>query len=137
MGSTLMALYSPKDNEIDDLTKLIDLILQPGFLAYVGVITSASIVIALYSTLQNKQRKGLAIGHVFISAASGSLAVICVKVLGAIIREALGGKSNYFNTVYAYIPIVILVLLNLVIVHYFNKGSLYSHILRVEFLNFN
>lgn len=122
IGSLIMANRSPKANEIEDFDLLIEKLCEINFLIYVGVAIGISVMIAIYSSTQEKQTTILAVAHVFIGACAGSFGVVCVKVLGAILREYAVGKSNYLCSYYTFGALGIMVLINVVIIHYLNKA---------------
>ncbi len=120
IGSTIIVIHSPKENEVNDLNLLIEKALDPVFATYVIIIVLISIIIAFYL--------GPRIGHknvvvyIVLCSSIGSLTVMSCKALGLAIRDTVSGKSNDFGDSLPYILVIISAVFIAVQMNYLNKA---------------
>lgn len=120
VGSTIIVIHSPKENEVSDLNLLIEKASDAAFISYVIFVFIISIFIAFYL--------GPRIGHknvlvyIVLCSAIGSLTVMSCKALGLAIRDTLSGKSNDFGMSLPYILVFISAVFIIVQMNYLNKA---------------
>lgn len=120
VGSTIVVIHSPKENEVSDLNVLIEKAGDPAFVTYVIFILAISTFIAFYL--------GPRIGHknvlvyIVLCSAIGSLTVMSCKALGLAIRDTISGKSNDFGSGLPYILVIISAVFIAVQMNYLNKA---------------
>jgi drug/metabolite transporter (DMT)-like permease len=120
IGSTIIVIHSPKENEVSDLNLLIEKAGDPVFVTYVIFILALSFFIAFYL--------GPRIGHknvlvyIVLCSAIGSLTVMSCKALGLAIRDTISGKSNDFGSSLPYILVIISAVFIVIQMNYLNKA---------------
>lgn len=120
VGSTIIVIHSPKENEVSDLNLLIEKASDVTFITYVILVLFISIFIAFYL--------GPRIGHknvlvyIILCSAIGSLTVMSCKALGLAIRDTISGKSNDFGMSLPYILVFISAVFIAVQMNYLNKA---------------
>lgn len=120
VGSTIIVIHSPKENEVSDINLLIEKASDAAFISYVIFVFIISIFIAFYL--------GPRIGHknvlvyIVLCSAIGSLTVMSCKALGLAIRDTLSGKSNDFGMSLPYILVFISAVFIIVQMNYLNKA---------------
>lgn len=120
IGSTIIVIHSPKENEVSDLNLLIEKAGDPAFVTYVILILALSIFIAFYL--------GPRIGHknvlvyIVLCSAIGSLTVMSCKALGLAIKDSISGKSNDFGSSLPYILVIISAVFIAIQMNYLNKA---------------
>lgn len=120
VGSTIIVIHSPKENEVSDLNLLMEKASDAAFISYVIFVLFISVFIAFYL--------GPRIGHknvlvyIVLCSAIGSLTVMSCKALGLAIRDTLSGKSNDFGMSLPYILVFISAVFIIVQMNYLNKA---------------
>lgn len=120
VGSTIIVIHSPKENEVSDLNLLMEKASNAAFVSYVIFVLFLSLFIAFYL--------GPRIGHknvlvyIVLCSAIGSLTVMSCKALGLAIRDTLSGKSNDFGMSLPYVLVFISAVFIIVQMNYLNKA---------------
>lgn len=120
VGSTIIVIHSPKENEVNDLNLLMEKASNAAFVSYVIFVLFLSLFIAFYL--------GPRIGHknvlvyIVLCSAIGSLTVMSCKALGLAIRDTLSGKSNDFGMSLPYVLVFISAVFIIVQMNYLNKA---------------
>ncbi|KAM6985551.1 magnesium transporter NIPA4 [Aplochiton taeniatus] len=119
LGSTLMVIHAPEEEEVTSLKQMTDKILEPGFMVYASLLLLACLVLVFYVSPR--------VGHsnilVYISICSllGAFTVSSVKGLGIAIRTVFSDVSVVSH------PLTWILLLSLILsivtqVNYLNKS---------------
>ncbi|CAD6185626.1 unnamed protein product [Caenorhabditis auriculariae] len=95
LGSTVIVIHSPKEEEVGSMAELALKMQDAGFLIYVILILLTTGFIVVYVAPAYGRTNIL----VYISVCSliGSLSVLSVKGLGLAIKETLGGNQQFTN----------------------------------------
>lgn len=95
LGSTVIVIHSPKEEEVASMAELALKMKDAGFLIYVILVILATGFIVVYVA----PRYGHTNILVYISVCSliGSLSVLSVKGLGLAIKETLAGNQQFTN----------------------------------------
>ncbi|XP_048885010.1 magnesium transporter NIPA2-like [Brienomyrus brachyistius] len=91
LGSTVVVLHAPQEEEVVSLSTLAEKLKEPGFIAFaVGVVASSLLLIFLVAPRYGQKN---VLVYILICSAIGSLSVSCVKGLGIGIKQLFGGKA--------------------------------------------
>ncbi|XP_041949974.1 magnesium transporter NIPA4 [Alosa sapidissima] len=119
LGSTIMVIHAPEEEEVTTLREMTEKLLDPGFLVYATILLVACVVLVFYAS----PRWGSSNILVYISICSllGAFTVSSVKGLGIAIRTVFSDPSVLRN------PLTWILLLTLVgsvvtQVNYLNKS---------------
>ncbi|XP_022642318.1 probable magnesium transporter NIPA4 isoform X2 [Vigna radiata var. radiata] len=92
VGSTTIVLHAPQEREIESVTEVWDLAMEPAFLLYAAlVITATFILIFHFIPLYGQTHIMVYIG---VCSLVGSLTVMSVKALGIAIKLTLSGMNQ-------------------------------------------
>ncbi|XP_076629504.1 magnesium transporter spict isoform X1 [Colletes latitarsis] len=95
LGSTILVLHAPKEEEIRTLNELLDKIKNPGFIVYVLVIIICSLLIIFhFGPVCGKQN---IIVYICLCSSIGSLTVMSCKGLGLALKETINGFNGFAN----------------------------------------
>lgn len=120
VGSTIIVIHSPKENEVSDLNLLIEKAGNPIFITYVVSIVLISLFIAFYLGPRIGHRNVMV--YILLCSAIGSLTVMSCKALGLAIKDTISGKSNDFGMSLPYILVFISAVFIAVQMNYLNKS---------------
>lgn len=120
LGSTIIVIHSPKEEEVETLTELMDKLQDSTFLNYVFVVIIASLSIAFY--FGPKYGSQNVVVYILLCSAVGSLTVMSCKGLGLALKETLSGANNNFNGWLIYFFLVTVVVCIFVQMNYLNKA---------------
>ncbi|KAJ1385690.1 Magnesium transporter NIPA [Sesbania bispinosa] len=92
VGSTTIVLHAPQEREIESVTEVWDLAMEPAFLLYAAlIITATFILIFHFIPLYGQTHIMVYIG---VCSLVGSLSVMSVKALGIAIKLTLSGMNQ-------------------------------------------
>ncbi|KAG2396363.1 magnesium transporter [Vigna angularis] len=92
VGSTTIVLHAPQEREIESVTEVWDLAMEPAFLLYAAlVITATFVLIFHFIPLYGQTHIMVYIG---VCSLVGSLTVMSVKALGIAIKLTLSGMNQ-------------------------------------------
>ncbi|XP_006611778.1 magnesium transporter NIPA2 [Apis dorsata] len=95
LGSTVLIIHSPKEEEISTLNELLDKVKDPGYIVYILTVIICSILIIFYfGPIYGKQN---IIVYICLCSSIGSLTVTSCKGLGLALKETIFGFSNGFS----------------------------------------
>ncbi|KAJ1199230.1 hypothetical protein NDU88_003068 [Pleurodeles waltl] len=119
LGSTVMVIHAPQEEEVSTLQEMAEKLKDPGFIVFaVCILVSCSLLIFV---------AGPRIGHsnvlvyVLICSAIGSLSVSCVKGLGIAIKELFAGEPVLKEPL-GWVLLLCLVVCVSVQINYLNKA---------------
>ncbi|KAJ3510273.1 hypothetical protein NLJ89_g4778 [Agrocybe chaxingu] len=117
LGSVIIALNGPKEETIGQIREFQKLFLAPGFLAFISVLITASLVIVFY--FAPKYGKKSMLWYISVCSMIGGISVSVTTGLGAaIVQTALG--DNQFKYWFMYFLFVFVIVTLLVEVYYLN-----------------
>lgn len=120
LGSTIIIIHSPKEEEIDSLAMLLEKLQDPEFILYVLFVISVAVSIAFYFGPRYGHRNVTV--YIILCSAVGSLTVMSCKGLGLAIKETLGGKSNEFGNWLTYFFLITVIVCIFIQMNYLNKA---------------
>ncbi|RUS87237.1 hypothetical protein EGW08_004989 [Elysia chlorotica] len=119
LGSTIMVIHSPKEQEVHDVEDLLVKMKEPGFIVYgVAVVLVASVMIVYFAPRYGQKN---VLVYVTICATLGSFTVMGCKGVGVAIKATARGHNEFKNWLtYALLGVVLIcILLQL---NYLNKA---------------
>lgn len=120
LGSTMIVLHSPKDEEVSTLNELVDKVKDPGYIIYILIVMLYSLLTIFYF--------GPAYGNqnimVYICLCSfiGSLTVMSCKGLGLALKETISGSNNGFTNWLTWVLLFTVILCISVQMNYLNRS---------------
>lgn len=118
LGSTIIVLHSPKQEEIKSLSELIVKIREPGYMLYVLiVIMSVLSIIFHFGPAYGKQNIFV---YIYLCSAVGSLTIMSCKGLGLALKETFSGENAFTNWL-TWVFIFSLILCVMIQMNYLNK----------------
>ncbi|XP_011643862.1 magnesium transporter NIPA2 [Pogonomyrmex barbatus] len=120
LGSTIIVLHSPKEEEVSNLSDLVVKIREPGYVAYVLiVIMSTLLIIFHFGPAYGKQN---ILVYICLCSSVGSLTVMSCKGLGLALKETISGKENAFANWLTWVFIFSVILCIMIQMNYLNKS---------------
>ncbi|XP_022910531.1 magnesium transporter NIPA2 [Onthophagus taurus] len=120
LGSTVVVLHSPKEEEVESLDILLNKLQEPLFIIYVNVVIVASLAISFY--FGPKYGHKYIVIYIILCSAVGSLTVMSCKGLGLALKDTISGKSNDFNNWLTYAFFIMVCLCISIQMNYLNKA---------------
>ncbi|KAK9305105.1 hypothetical protein QLX08_003785 [Tetragonisca angustula] len=95
LGSTILVIHAPKEEEINTLNELLEKVKDPGYIIYMLIVIVCSILIIFYfGPAYGKQN---IIVYICLCSLIGSLTVTSCKGLGLALKETILGINNGFT----------------------------------------
>lgn len=95
LGSTVVVLHAPKEQNLNTLAELSEKLHDPGFIIYAFVVVMTVVVLIFYLEPRYGQKNPLV--YVTVTGAIGSLTVMACKGLGVVIKQTLQGDNQLTN----------------------------------------
>ncbi|XP_066562178.1 magnesium transporter NIPA2 [Amia ocellicauda] len=119
LGSTVMVIHAPQEEEIDSLNEMAKKLVDPGFVVFATFVVIVALIFIFIVGPRHGQTNILV--YITICSVIGALSVSCVKGLGIIIKELFAGKPVLRN------PLSWILLLSLITcvstqINYLNKA---------------
>lgn len=119
MGSVVIALNGPKEESVGKIREFQKLFIAPGFLTWIGVLITASIVIVIF--FAPKYGKDSMFWYIMVCSMIGGISVSVTTGLGASIVTTAKGE-NQFNHWFMYFLIIFVIVTLLTEVYYLNMA---------------
>ncbi|KAF2120259.1 magnesium transporter NIPA-domain-containing protein [Lophiotrema nucula] len=119
IGSVIIVLHAPPDEEVDSIDVLLDKALKPGFLFYCTFVAVFS-VFMIYKVAPKHGRKNPLI-YLSICSTTGSVSIMAIKAFGIALKMTFAGK-NQFTYPSTYVFVIMIVGCILTQMNYFNKA---------------
>uniref|UniRef100_A0A0B7ACE6 Magnesium transporter NIPA2 n=1 Tax=Arion vulgaris TaxID=1028688 RepID=A0A0B7ACE6_9EUPU len=119
LGSTVMVIHSPKEQEVHDLNELMNKMKEPAFIVYSIIIVVIAIVMIIYFAPRYGQKNVLV--YVTICSTLGSLTVMGCKGVGTAIKATARGHNEFTNWL-TYLLLAIVIICILLQLNYLNKA---------------
>lgn len=119
LGSTLIVVHAPQEQEIQTMEELKDRLLEPGII----ILSVALIAIALVSVIFLAPKYGQKNVLVYVTVCStlGSFTVMGAKGFGVAIKETINGRNEFTNFL-TYVMAAIVIGCSLIELVYLNKS---------------
>ncbi|KAK9929096.1 hypothetical protein M0R45_026205 [Rubus argutus] len=92
VGSTTIVLHAPQEREIESVTEVWALAMEPGFLLYAALVISAVFILIFHFIPQYGQTHIMV--YIGVCSLVGSLSVMSVKALGIALKLTLSGMNQ-------------------------------------------
>ncbi|PUU83701.1 magnesium transporter NIPA-domain-containing protein [Tuber borchii] len=119
IGSVIIVLHAPPDEDIQTIDEILNYAIQPGFLAYVAIVSAFSSIM-IYKVSPKYGKKNPLI-YISICGSVGSLTVMSSKAFGIAVKLTFAG-NNQFTHPSTYVFIIVVVVCILTQMNYFNKA---------------
>ncbi|KAA8894629.1 DUF803 domain membrane protein [Sphaerosporella brunnea] len=119
IGSVIIVLHAPPDQEIDRIDEMLQYAIQPGFLFYVALVIAFSLVMIYKVAPKYGKRNPLV--YISICSTVGSLTVLSCKAFGIAVKLTFAGM-NQFVYPSTYVFIIVTCVCILTQMNYFNKA---------------
>uniref|UniRef100_A0A803XWV7 NIPA magnesium transporter 2 n=1 Tax=Meleagris gallopavo TaxID=9103 RepID=A0A803XWV7_MELGA len=90
LGSTVMVIHAPQEEEVETLDEMSNKLRDPGFVVFATVVVIVSLILIVVVGPRHGQTNILV--YITICSVIGALSVSCVKGLGIAIKELFAGK---------------------------------------------
>ncbi|XP_060035232.1 magnesium transporter NIPA2 isoform X2 [Erinaceus europaeus] len=119
LGSTVMVIHAPKEEEIETLNEMSHKLGDPGFMVFATLVIIVSLILIFVVGPRHGQTNILV--YITICSVIGALSVSCVKGLGIAIKELFAGKPVLQH------PLAWILLLSLIVcvstqINYLNRA---------------
>lgn len=119
IGSVIIVLHAPPDEDIQTIDEILNYAIQPGFLAYVAIVSVFSSIM-IYKVSPKYGKKNPLI-YISICGSVGSLTVMSSKAFGIAVKLTFAG-NNQFTHPSTYVFIIVVAVCILTQMNYFNKA---------------
>nr|XP_006813325.1 PREDICTED: magnesium transporter NIPA2-like [Saccoglossus kowalevskii] len=119
IGSTVMIIHAPQEQNVETLVQLSIMMQQPGFITYSFIVFVASIVLIFYYAPQYGSRNVLI--YITICSVIGSLSVMACKGLGIAVKQLLNGEPILMHPLF-WILLISLITFITTQLNYLNKA---------------
>ena len=118
LGSTILVLHSPKEEQVETMEDLAFKMRDPAFITYVALVIIGCLAIIFCFGQYGKQN---IIVYILLCSSIGSLTVMSCKGLGLAIKETMNGKSEMGNWL-TWALLFVLILCIMIQMNYLNKS---------------
>ncbi|XP_043913054.1 magnesium transporter NIPA2-like [Protopterus annectens] len=119
VGSTVMVIHAPQEEEVDTLEEMAEKLKDPGFIAFAVSVVVSSVILIFVAGPRYGQKNVLV--YILICSVVGSLSVACVKGLGIAIKELFAGHPILKEPL-GWILLICLVICISTQINYLNKA---------------
>ncbi|KAI1902669.1 hypothetical protein AGOR_G00018360 [Albula goreensis] len=119
LGSTVMVLHAPQEEEVASLTVMAEKLKDPGFIVFAVCVVVSSAVLIFVAAPRCGQTNVLV--YILICSVIGSLSVACVKGLGIGIKELFSGEAVLKEPLFWVLLLLLVACVSLQI-NYLNKA---------------
>ncbi|KFP76606.1 Magnesium transporter NIPA2, partial [Apaloderma vittatum] len=119
LGSTVMVIHAPQEEEVSSLESMAEKLKDPGFIVFAACVLVSSLLLIFVAGPRYGQSNVLV--YVLVCSAIGSLSVSCVKGVGLALKELFSGKPVLKEPL-GWVLLVCLVMCISVQINYLNKA---------------
>lgn len=120
LGSTIIVLHSPKEEEVSSLSELVVKIKAPVYMLYVLIVIMSTLSIVFhFGPAYGKQN---ILVYICLCSSVGSLTVMSCKGLGLALKETISGRENAFTNWLTWVFIFSVILCIMIQMNYLNKS---------------
>ncbi|KAI5368091.1 Putative magnesium transporter NIPA [Septoria linicola] len=119
IGSVVIVLHAPPDQELKNIDELLHYAMQLGFLTYCTIVTIFALVM-IYKIAPLYGKKNPMV-YISICSTVGSISIMAIKGFGIALKLTLGG-NNQFTHPSTYVFAIVVVVCILTQMNYFNKA---------------
>ncbi|XP_075224164.1 magnesium transporter spict [Lycorma delicatula] len=120
LGSTLIVIHAPKEEEVENLETLLFKLQEPDFVLYVMFVLVITFITACYiGPLYGHRNVAV---YLILCSAIGSLTVMSCKGLGLAIKETLSGYQNEMSNWLTWLFLILVIIFVTIQMAYLNKS---------------
>ncbi|NWI19793.1 NIPA2 protein, partial [Crypturellus soui] len=119
LGSTVMVIHAPQEEEVSSLESMAEKLKDPGFIVFAVCVLVSSLLLIFVAGPRYGRSNVLV--YVLVCSAIGSLSVSCVKGLGIALKELFAGKPVLKEPL-GWVLLLCLVICISVQINYLNKA---------------
>lgn len=119
LGSTVMVLHSPKEQEVESMEKLVEKIKDPVFIVMAIVLLTIAVIFILFLAPRYGQKT--VIVYITICSSLGAFTVMGCKGVGVAIKETFKGRNEFTNWL-TWVLLVVVVVCILFQLNYLNRA---------------
>lgn len=120
LGSTIIVIHAPKEEEIESLEVLIEKLQERDFILYVILVIATTVLIIFYfGPLYGHRNVSV---YLVLCSSIGSLTVMSCKGLGLAIRETLSGQHNEMGHWLTWTFLALVIIFITIQMNYLNKS---------------
>ncbi|KAJ7310533.1 hypothetical protein JRQ81_007457 [Phrynocephalus forsythii] len=119
LGSTVMVIHAPQEEEVLSLESMAEKLKDPGFVVF-AVCALVSVILLIFVAGPRYGQSNVLV-YVLVCSAIGSLSVSCVKGLGIALKELFAGKPVWEKPL-GWVLLVGLVICISIQINYLNKA---------------
>ncbi|XP_020660363.3 magnesium transporter NIPA2 [Pogona vitticeps] len=119
LGSTVMVIHAPQEEEVASLESMAEKLKDPGFIVF-AVCMLMSVILLIFVAGPRYGQSNVLV-YVLVCSAIGSLSVSCVKGLGIALKELFAGKPVWKEPL-GWMLLVGLVICISIQINYLNKA---------------
>jgi len=119
VGAIIMVLHAPAESTVKNIDSFLNLVIQPPFLVYVGLVIISTAVLVFFMAPRYGHTHMLV--YLMICSIVGSVAVAFTQGLGAAIVYSIT-TENQFTHWFTYVTMVIMAVTQLIEINYLNKA---------------
>ncbi|KZC09053.1 PREDICTED: magnesium transporter NIPA2 [Dufourea novaeangliae] len=120
LGSTMLVLHSPKEEEISTLSELVDKVKDPGYIIYILIVVVYSLLTIFYFGPAYGNQNIMV--YICLCSSVGSLTVMSCKGLGLALKETISGYNNGFTNWLTWVFLFSVILCISVQMNYLNRS---------------
>ncbi|KAK7097325.1 magnesium transporter NIPA2-like isoform X2 [Littorina saxatilis] len=119
IGSTVMVIHSPKEQEVANIDQLKAMVAEPAFIVYATLV----VILAVFLMVHTAPRYGSKNVLVYITICSslGSFTVMGCKGVGVGLKQTMRGYNQFTNWMF-YVLLTIVILCILIQLNYLNRA---------------
>uniref|UniRef100_H3C1R9 Zgc:101583 n=1 Tax=Tetraodon nigroviridis TaxID=99883 RepID=H3C1R9_TETNG len=119
LGSTVMVIHAPQEEEVGSLDAMADKLKDPGFIVFAACVVGSSLLL-IFAVAPRFGQKNVLV-YILICSVVGSLSVSCAKGLGIGIKELFAGEAVLKHPLFWSLLICLVICLS-VQINYLNKA---------------
>ncbi|XP_061164060.1 uncharacterized protein LOC133173136 [Saccostrea echinata] len=119
LGSTVMVLHSPKEQEVESMEKLVEKIKDPVFIVMAIVLLTVAVLTIIFLAPRYGQKT--VIVYITICSSLGAFTVMGCKGVGVAIKETFKGRNEFTNWL-TWVLLVVVVVCILFQLNYLNRA---------------
>uniref|UniRef100_A0A3B3DIL2 Zgc:101583 n=1 Tax=Oryzias melastigma TaxID=30732 RepID=A0A3B3DIL2_ORYME len=119
LGSTVMVIHAPQEEEVASLTAMAEKLKDPGFIVFAVCVVGSSLVL-IFAVAPRFGQKNVLV-YILICSVIGSLSVSCVKGLGIGIKELFAGTAVLKEPLFWSLVICLVICIS-VQINYLNRA---------------
>ncbi|XP_076468253.1 magnesium transporter NIPA2-like [Babylonia areolata] len=119
LGSTVMVIHSPREQEVASIAALRDMVIQPGFIVYGVLVLVGAVVLMVHTAPRYGSRNVLV--YIAICSSLGSFTVMGCKGVGVGLKQTFRGHNQFTNWMF-YVLLAVVVVCILIQLNYLNRA---------------